>query len=99
MKEIADQTFVNEIRYIAANLMQKTYLVGLNTAVFSYLLVFRKLKHYIALPLTFTTYILARNFSMKHCMNHIYYPLYPVYREVRAVSEYKEVGQRSQAIE
>ena len=83
---------MSEIRFVTAHLMQMTYLVGLNTAAFSYLLVFRKLKHYIGIPLTFTTYILDRNFSMKHSMNHIYYPLYPVYREIRASSEYEEVG-------
>ena len=99
LKEIADQNFVSEIRFVTGHMMQMTYLVGLNAAAFGYLLAFRKLKHYIAIPLTFTTYILARNFSMKHCMNYIYYPLSSVYQEVRANSDFTEVGQRSQALE
>lgn len=83
VKEIADQNFVNEMRFVTAHMLGITYLVGLNAAALGYFLAFRKLKLYVGIPLTFATYILARNFSMKHCMDQIYYPLLPLYQEVR----------------
>ena len=69
VKEIADQDFVNEMRYVMAHMLGVTYLVGLNAAAFGYFLAFRKLKLYIGIPVTFATYVLARNLSMKHCVD------------------------------
>ena len=71
------------MRFMMAHLMSITYLVGLNAAAISYCLAFRRLKLYVGIPLTFATYILARNFSMKHCMDQIYYPMLPLYQDVR----------------
>ena len=84
------------MRFVTAHMLGITYLIGLNAAAFSYLMAFRKLKMYVGIPLTFATYILARNFSMKHCMDQIYYPLLPLYQEVRkhhTVSKQSPQGQ------
>ena len=74
---------MNEMRFVMAHMIGVTYIVGLNAAALSYFLVFRKLKLYVGLPLTFTTYLMARNFSMKHAMDSIYYPIMPLFDEVR----------------
>ena len=58
-------------------------LVGINTAAFAYFGVFRHVKWYFGLPLTVVTFALARNFSMKGSISRLYYPLEPVYDEIR----------------
>lgn len=59
------------------------YLVGLNAAAFGYFFAFRHLRLYLSIPFTFVTFHLARNFSMKGSINKLYYPIEPLYEEVR----------------
>ncbi len=60
-----------------------SYLIGLQSAVFAYFGAFRYLKLYVGIPLTITTFALARNFAMKGSINRLYYPIEPLYEEVR----------------
>ena len=60
-----------------------SYLIGVQATLFAYFGAFRHLKLYVGLPLTAATFILARNFSMKSCVDRLYYPLDPLYEDVR----------------
>ena len=63
--------------------MSISYLIGFQAAAFGYFGAFRHLKLYVGLPLTVITYALSRNFVLKTCMNRLYYPVEPLYEEVR----------------
>ena len=60
-----------------------SYLVGFQAAVFGYFGAFRHLKLYIGIPLTAVTFALSRNLALKSCINRLYYPVEPLYEEVR----------------
>ena len=83
LKEKADQNFVNELRFHMTHMYMISKLVGVNAAAFAYFGVFRQFRWYIGLPMTVVTFVLARNFSMKGSVSRLYYPLEPLYEEVR----------------
>ena len=59
-------------------------LVGLNCAVFGYFALFRHMRLYLGVPLTMISYSLGKSFSMKGYINRVYYPIEPLYNEVRS---------------
>jgi hypothetical protein len=75
IKDYADITFVDEMRYQATRLVGISYILGLNAALASYCLVFSRLRWYVSLPLTFAVGFVSRNLVMKYCMDKIYYPI------------------------
>ena len=83
LKDRADQNFVSELRFLTTRMVSISYLVGLNCAAFAYFAGFRHLKPFVGVPFTLITFYLARNFSMKRCMDRLYYPVEPLYEEVR----------------
>ena len=94
LKEKADQNFVSELRFLMMRLVGVSYLVGLNCAAFAYFGAFRHLKLYVGVPLTVVTFALARNFSIKGSMDRLYYPMEPLYDEVRKHQTVSEVTPR-----
>lgn len=83
LKDRADQNFVSELRFLTTRMIATSYLIGFQTAVFAYFGAFRHLKLYVGIPLTITTFALARNLTMKGSINRLYYPMEPLYNEVR----------------
>ena len=60
-----------------------SYLIGLQCAAFAYFGALRHMKLYVGLPLTVVTFAMSRNLAMKSCINRLYYPVEPLYDEVR----------------
>ena len=60
-----------------------SYLIGLKCAAFAYFGALRHMKLYVGLPLTVVTFAMSRNLAMKSCINRLYYPVEPLYDEVR----------------
>jgi len=60
-----------------------SYLIGVQSAAFAYFGVLRHLKLYVGIPLTVVTFALSRNLATKSCINRLYYPMEPLYEEVR----------------
>ena len=83
LKERADLNFVNDLRFQMARMFSNSMLIGANVCAFSYFLLWRHLKLYVGIPLTFMSFFLTRNLVMKSCVNNFYYPLEPLYKEVR----------------
>ena len=83
LKEKADQNFVSELRFLTTRLLGISYLIGINCAAFGYFGVFRHLKLYVGIPLTVIAFALGKNLSMKGSINRLYYPIEPLYEEVR----------------
>jgi len=75
--------FVSEMRFQAARIFGLSYLIGLNSALAAYFLLLRPLKLYVKIPLTLVAFSLAKNFAIGHSIDRIYYPLQPIYSELR----------------
>ena len=63
-------------------LMGVSTLIGINTALITFILLRRKL-FWISIPLTFIAYLEGRNIAMRNCLDRIYFPLEPLYQEIR----------------
>ena len=81
-KEVADVNFVDELRFQMTRLMGVSYLIGVNTALLSFIL-FQRLRFYISIPLTVIAFLEGRNLAMRNCLDRIYFPLEPLYKEIR----------------
>ena len=75
IRELADGNFVDELRFQMTRIISISYICGLNAAMISYWLLFRKLKVYVGLPLTLCVYFQVRNMTVKNCIDRIYYPI------------------------
>lgn len=60
-----------------------SYLGGINVAFFAYNLGLKHMKKYIGIPLTFVLFFETRNILMKNFMNKIYFPIQPLYLQLR----------------
>lgn len=74
---------MSELRFHMTRMYVVSQLVGINAAAFSYFGFWRQFRWYFALPATVITHYLARNFSMNGSISRLYYPLEPLYEEVR----------------
>ena len=83
LKEKADQNFVSELRFLTTRMVGISYLLGFNCAAFGYFGLFRHLKLYLCIPFTAITFYLGKNLSLKRSINRLYYPIEPLYEEVR----------------
>ena len=75
MQDIAEITFMDDMRYQMTRLVMISHLLGFNLALASYFCGFGKLRWYVSTPLTFATYFLFRNLVMKNLIDKIYYPI------------------------
>lgn len=69
-----------------------SYLVGLNCAALAYFGALRHFRPYLGIPLTCITFAMARNLSLKGSINKVYYPVEPLYEEVRRHQTVSEVN-------
>ena len=83
LKDRADQNFVSELRFLTTRMIAASYLIGVQCAAFAYFGALRHMKLYVGLPLTVVTFAMSRNLAMKSCINRLYYPIEPLYDEVR----------------
>lgn len=83
VKDRADEAYIWNLQFNALRLIDFSTLLGINLAFFAHCLVFRRLKYYWQLPLFFVTMLLSRNLISKNCFERIYYPLEPIYYEIR----------------
>lgn len=63
------------MKYCTKRYMALSWLIGLNLGFIGYHLMFKHLKRYIGLPLTFLLFFEGRNFTMKSVMDKIYFPI------------------------
>ena len=75
---------MGEVRFWAAKYMLVSWLLGLNIAFFGYHFAFKHIKLYLGLPLTAATFFVSRNLIMRNCMDKIYFPLKPLYDQLKA---------------
>ena len=75
IRELADGNFVDELRFHMARIVGISYVCGLNAALFSYWLLFRKLKVYLGVPLTLCVFYQTRNLIVRNSLDKIYYPI------------------------
>lgn len=75
------------MRFWATKYIILAWVGGINLGFFSYHLVFRHVKRFIGLPLTFIVFFEGRNIIMKNCMDRIYYPLQPLYLRLRSLDK------------
>ena len=87
---MADIQLINEIKFWATKYLVLSYIGGINIAYFAYHLAFKKLRRYVGLPLTFITFFECRNLIMKNCMDKIYFPIEPLYKELRGEEKQSE---------
>lgn len=83
LSERADIELANDLKYENYKYMNLSTAIGLNVGFFSYQALKTKLYWYVALPLGFGAYFVARNIVMRNCMDRIYYPGEMVYKRYR----------------
>ena len=69
---------MHSFKYLLAS-----YLLGLNAAFLGYAGAFHRLKLYLGIPLTILTFTQVRNYTLNNCLGRLYYPVEPLYEEVR----------------
>ena len=84
LKEKADQNFINDLRFLSTRMISISYIVGLNCAALGYFGMFRHLRKYIGVPLAFVAFSLGKSLTTKSLVNRMYYPIEPLYNEVRS---------------
>eukprot|EP00347_Sterkiella_histriomuscorum_P017785 403348002 len=88
LREIADIQLVNEIKFWATKYLILSYVAGINISYFAYHMGLKKLKLYVGLPLTFVVFFESRNIFMKNFMDKIYFPIEPIYNQLREDEKY-----------
>ena len=83
IRDVADLSFINEMRFQSTRFIWVSNILGINCAVFSYLGAFRHLRWYMSIPLTFTAYFFTRNLVLKRAIDKIYYPIEPIFKSIR----------------
>jgi len=87
LHDFAEVQLVNEVKYWATKYILLSWVGGLNVAFVGYHVLFKNLKRFIGLPLTFVVFFEARNLIMKNCMDKIYYPIEPLYQRLRSTEK------------
>ena len=80
---MAELAYINEIKFWSLKYVILSCLIGINSAFFGYHLLFKNLKVYIGLPLTFITLFETRNIALRNCMDKIYFSIQPIYQKLR----------------
>lgn len=83
VKDQADESFIWTLKFNTLRLISVSTLLGFNVAFFSYYLALRFLKPYVGIPLALGTFLVTRNILCRNSLERIYYPMEPVYQEIR----------------